>query len=83
MTKTVSEYKDKNFIRFVKDCQGRGLKVEHTEGVSDPRPFVRCINLFDVKEVTEVKIQWLKKHTEFMVFPVKAKAKTTKFNAAL
>jgi hypothetical protein len=83
MTKTGSEYRDKNFIRFVKDCQNRGLKVEHTEGVPDPRPFVRCVNLFDVKEATEVKIQWLKKQTEFMVFPVKAKMKAAKFNAAL
>ncbi len=83
MTKTVSDYKDKNFIRFVSDCRRRGLKVEHMEGVPDPRPFVHCVNPFDVKEATDVKIQWLRKQSRYIVFPVKSKARTVRFNAAI
>jgi hypothetical protein len=83
MTKTVSDYKDKNFIRFVSDCQRRGLKVEHMEGIPDPRPFVNCANPFDVKEATDLKIQWLRKNSRYIVFPAKSKAGAVKFNPTL
>jgi hypothetical protein len=83
MSKTQSTYIDKNYIKFVSDCQSRGLKVEHAEGITNPRPFVQCANLFDVKEATTVKIQWIRKQSRFIVFPAKAKTRSVKYNDAL
>ena len=83
MTSASHEYKDKNFMKFAGDCLKRGLKVEHTEGASDTRPFVRCANPFDVKEATEVKIQWIRKQSQFIVFPAKSKTRAPKFDATL
>jgi hypothetical protein len=81
--KPLPTYTDKNFIKFVRDCQKDGLKVEHTDGISDHRPFVQCVNLFDVKEATDVKIQWIRKQSQFIVFPAKSKVRAAKFNANL
>lgn len=76
-------YKDKNFIKFVTDCQKKGLTVEHTDGGSDPRPFVRCANFIDVKETTTAKIQWLRKKSCFLVFPAKSKVRAVRFDVTL
>jgi len=84
VTKSEFEYKDKNYIRFAHDCQQHGLTVEHSAGLSsESRPFVRCGNFFDVKEATQVKLQWIKKQSQYLVFPVKSKPKAVRYDATL
>ncbi len=83
MTKMECGSKDKNYVKFVSDCQRRGLAVEYTEEISDPRPFVRCTNPFDAKEATDVKVQWIRKQSRYIVFPVKSKMKGVRFNSAI
>ena len=66
-------YSNKDCVRFVRDMQEIGLKVEHYQGRhfwKGPSVTVKDIN--DVITNTRVKCQWDNMGLDFVVYPIKS-----------